>query len=44
MQLEHALPHKAFLGINDKGQIATFKAKGNISSHIILRGGIQTEL
>ena len=30
---------QSFLGINDKGQIATFKAKGNISSHIILRGG-----
>ena len=27
------------LGINDKGQISTFKARGNISSHIILRGG-----
>ena len=32
---------QSFLGINDKGQIATFKAKGNKSSHIILRGGIQ---
>ena len=32
---------QSFLGINDKGQISTFKAKGNKSSHIILRGGIQ---
>ena len=30
---------QSFLGINDKGQIATFKAKGNKSSHLILRGG-----
>ena len=30
---------QSFLGINDKGQISTFKARGNISSHIILRGG-----
>ena len=30
---------QSFLGINDKGQISTFKAKGNKSSHIILRGG-----
>jgi 3-deoxy-7-phosphoheptulonate synthase len=32
---------QSFLGINDKGQISTFKAKGNISSHIILRGGTE---
>jgi 3-deoxy-7-phosphoheptulonate synthase len=32
---------QSFLGINDKGQISTFKARGNISSHIILRGGIK---
>jgi len=32
---------QSFLGINDKGQISTFKAKGNKSSHIILRGGIK---
>ena len=32
---------QSFLGINDKGQISTFKAKGNKSSHIILRGGAQ---
>ena len=30
---------QSFLGINDQGQISTFKAKGNKSSHIILRGG-----
>ena len=30
---------QSFLGINDKGQISTFRAKGNKSSHIILRGG-----
>ena len=30
---------QSFLGINDEGQISTFKAKGNKSSHIILRGG-----
>ena len=30
---------QSFLGINDKGQISTFKAKGNKASHIILRGG-----
>ncbi len=30
---------QSFLGINDKGQISTFKAKGNKSAHIILRGG-----
>ena len=30
---------QSFLGINDKGQISTFKTKGNKSSHIILRGG-----
>ena len=32
---------QSFLGINDKGQISTFKARGNKSSHIILRGGIK---
>ena len=32
---------QSFLGINDKGQISTFKAKGNIFSHIVLRGGTQ---
>ena len=32
---------QSFLGINDKGQISTFKAKGNKSSHIILRGGAE---
>ena len=32
---------QSFLGINDQGQISTFKAKGNKSSHIILRGGAQ---
>ena len=32
---------QSFLGINDKGQISTFKAKGNKSAHIILRGGIK---
>jgi len=32
---------QSFLGINDKGQISTFKAKGNKTSHIILRGGIK---
>jgi 3-deoxy-7-phosphoheptulonate synthase len=32
---------QSFLGINDKGQISLFKAKGNKSSHIILRGGIK---
>ena len=32
---------QSFLGINDGGQISTFKAKGNKSSHIILRGGIK---
>ena len=32
---------QSFLGINDEGQISTFKAKGNKSSHIILRGGIK---
>lgn len=30
---------QSFLGINDEGKIATLKAKGNKSSHIILRGG-----
>ena len=30
---------QSFLGINDQGQISTFKAKGNKSSHLILRGG-----
>ncbi|WGV26197.1 3-deoxy-7-phosphoheptulonate synthase [Halotia branconii] len=28
-----------FLGIDQTGQVCTFKAKGNIYSHIILRGG-----
>ena len=32
---------QSFLGINDKGQISTFKANGNKSAHIILRGGKQ---
>ena len=32
---------QSFLGINDEGQISIFKAKGNKSSHIILRGGIK---
>ena len=32
---------QSFLGINDEGQISTFKAMGNKSSHIILRGGIK---
>ena len=32
---------QSFLGISDKGQISTFKAKGNKSAHIILRGGIK---
>ncbi len=32
---------QSFLGINDKGQISTFKANGNKSAHIILRGGIK---
>ena len=32
---------QSFLGINDKGQISTFKAKGNIFSHIVRRGGTQ---
>jgi len=32
---------QSFLGINDEGQISTFKAKGNKLSHIILRGGIK---
>jgi len=32
---------QSFLGINDEGQISTFKAKGNKSSHIILRGGVK---
>ena len=32
---------QSFLGINDKGEISTFKAKGNIFSHIVLRGGTQ---
>ena len=32
---------QSFLGINDEGQISTFKAKGNKSSHIILRGGVR---
>jgi 3-deoxy-7-phosphoheptulonate synthase len=32
---------QSFLGINDEGQISAFKAKGNKSSHIILRGGIK---
>ena len=32
---------QSFLGINDRGQISIFKAKGNKSSHIILRGGIK---
>jgi 3-deoxy-7-phosphoheptulonate synthase len=32
---------QSFLGINDKGQISIFKAKGNKSSHIILRGGVK---
>ena len=30
---------QSFLGINEHGQISTFKAKGNKSTHIILRGG-----
>ncbi len=30
---------QSFLGINDEGQISTFKARGNQSAHIILRGG-----
>ena len=30
---------QSFLGINDEGQISTFKAIGNKSSHIVLRGG-----
>jgi len=32
---------QSFLGINDEGQISTFKAMGNKSSHIVLRGGIK---
>jgi 3-deoxy-7-phosphoheptulonate synthase len=32
---------QSFLGINDKGQISTFKAKGNKFAHIVLRGGTQ---
>ena len=32
---------QSFLGINDNGQISTFKARGNKSAHIILRGGIK---
>jgi 3-deoxy-7-phosphoheptulonate synthase len=30
---------QSFLGINDQGQISTFKARGNKSAHVILRGG-----
>ena len=30
---------QSFLGINDEGQISTFRAKGNKASHIVLRGG-----
>ena len=30
---------QSFLGVNEHGKIATFKAKGNKSCHIILRGG-----
>jgi 3-deoxy-7-phosphoheptulonate synthase len=30
---------QSFLGINDHGQISTFKAKGNKAAHVILRGG-----
>ena len=30
---------QSFLGINDEGKISTFKAIGNKSSHIVLRGG-----
>ena len=30
---------QSFLGINDEGKISTFKAMGNKSSHIVLRGG-----
>jgi len=33
---------QSFLGINDEGQISAFKAKGNKSSHIILRGGVKS--
>ena len=32
---------QSFLGINDEGKISTFKAIGNKSSHIVLRGGIK---
>lgn len=32
------VPHH-FLGMNEMGQISTFKTKGNLYGHIILRGG-----
>lgn len=37
--LESARSPHNFLGINHKGQVSTFKTKGNAHGHIILRGG-----
>lgn len=37
--LESAKSPHNFLGINHKGQVSTFKTKGNAYGHIILRGG-----
>jgi len=37
--LESAKSPHNFLGINHKGQVSTFKTKGNAHGHIILRGG-----
>ncbi|KJH71279.1 3-deoxy-7-phosphoheptulonate synthase [Aliterella atlantica] len=37
--LESAKSPHNFLGINPKGQVSTFKTKGNAHGHIILRGG-----
>lgn len=39
--MKSALTPHNFLGINQQGQICTFKTKGNPYSHIVLRGGDQ---
>ncbi|MCH9665412.1 MAG: 3-deoxy-7-phosphoheptulonate synthase [Gammaproteobacteria bacterium] len=37
--LESALHPHSFLGINNAGQVAVLKTKGNTKAHIVLRGG-----
>lgn len=37
--MKSAIGSHAFLGINQAGQIATFKTKGNAYGHVVLRGG-----